>query len=82
MKEDTIENINRELLFTMVEKVDFLAVFFCEYKLYVSLSESSTFQAILGFAARVAPHGGHAPRADKSKLAYTLLLLCKNDICS
>ncbi len=34
MKEDTIENINRDLLSLLVEKEDFLAVFFCEYLLY------------------------------------------------
>ena len=30
MKEDTIENINRDLLFKMVGENEFLAVFFCE----------------------------------------------------
>jgi hypothetical protein len=31
MKEDTIENINRDLLFKMVAEEELLAVFFCEY---------------------------------------------------
>ena len=31
MKEDTIENINRDLLFKMIEETEFLAVFFCEW---------------------------------------------------
>ena len=32
MKEDTIENINRDLLFKMIAEEEFLGVFFCEYK--------------------------------------------------
>ena len=32
MKEDTIENINRDLLLKMVDKFEFLGVFFCKYK--------------------------------------------------
>ncbi len=32
MKEDTIENINRDLLALLVEKQDFLAVIFCKEK--------------------------------------------------
>ena len=31
MKEDTIENINRDLLFTLIEENEFLAVFFCKF---------------------------------------------------
>ena len=31
MKEDTIENINRDLLLKMVDKFEFLGVFFCKY---------------------------------------------------
>ena len=34
MKEDTIENINRDLLFKMIAEEEFLVVFFCEYKLF------------------------------------------------
>ena len=30
MKEDTIENINRDLLFKMIAEEEFLGVFFCE----------------------------------------------------
>ena len=30
MKEDTIENINRDLLLKMVDKFEFLGVFFCK----------------------------------------------------
>ena len=30
MKEDTIENINRDLLLKMMDKFEFLAVFFCK----------------------------------------------------
>ena len=33
MKEDTIENINRDLLFKMISEEEFLGVFFCEYEL-------------------------------------------------
>ena len=33
MKEDTIENINRELLFTMIADTEFLSVFFCKMAL-------------------------------------------------
>ena len=33
MKEDTIENINRELLIKMIDDFEFLAVFFCEFSL-------------------------------------------------
>ncbi len=32
MKEDTIENINRDLLTLLIEKEDFLAVVFCKQK--------------------------------------------------
>ena len=32
MKEDTIENINRDLLLKMVDKFEFLGVFFCKYE--------------------------------------------------
>ena len=32
MKEDTIENINRDLLFKMIAEEEFLGVFFCEYQ--------------------------------------------------
>ena len=32
MKEDTIENINRDLLFKMIAEEEFLGVFFCEYR--------------------------------------------------
>merc|ERR1719209_1741323 len=38
MKEDTIENINRELLIKMIDEFEFLAVYFCMYmsiKVYV-----------------------------------------------
>ena len=31
MKEDTIENINRELLIKMIDEFEFLAVYFCKY---------------------------------------------------
>ena len=34
MKEDTIENINRDLLFKMIAEEEFLGVFFCEYQSY------------------------------------------------
>ena len=33
MKEDTIENINRDLLFKMIAEEEFLGVFFCEYEM-------------------------------------------------
>ena len=32
MKEDTIENINRDLLFKMIAEEEFLGVFFCEHQ--------------------------------------------------
>ena len=32
MKEDTIENINRDLLMKMIGDYDYLAVFFCKFK--------------------------------------------------
>ena len=32
MKEDTIENINRDLLMKMIGDYEYLAVFFCKYK--------------------------------------------------
>ena len=35
MKEDTIENINRDLLNKMIDDFEFLAVFFCKSGLYV-----------------------------------------------
>jgi hypothetical protein len=31
MKEDTIENINRDLLNKMIDDFEFLAVFFCKH---------------------------------------------------
>ena len=31
MKEDTIENINRELLIKMIDEFEFLAVYFCKF---------------------------------------------------
>ena len=34
MKEDTIENINRDLLFKMIAEEEFLGVFFCEHQSY------------------------------------------------
>ena len=37
MKEDTIENINRDLLFKMIQEEEFLGVFFCEYFILVLL---------------------------------------------
>ena len=33
MKEDTIENINRELLMKMIGDYEYLGVFFCKYSL-------------------------------------------------
>ena len=30
--EDTIENINRQMLYTLVDTSDYLAVYFCEYE--------------------------------------------------
>ena len=32
MKEDTVENINRDLLMKMIGDYEYLGVFFCEYK--------------------------------------------------
>jgi hypothetical protein len=34
MKEDTIENINRDLLNKMIDDFEFLAVFFCKSHIY------------------------------------------------
>ena len=40
MKEDTIENINRDLLFKMIQEEEFLGVFFCEYFILVLFCQS------------------------------------------
>jgi hypothetical protein len=39
MKEDTIENINRDLLNKMIDDFEFLAVFFCKH-LYTTTKNS------------------------------------------
>ncbi len=36
MKEDTIENINRDLLIKMINQHEFLGVFFCKFVNYLS----------------------------------------------
>ena len=38
MKEDTIENINRDLLMKMIGDYDYLAVFFCKFKRFLFFS--------------------------------------------
>ena len=45
MKEDTIENINRDLLMKMILDYEYLGVFFC--KSYISLMHSGMFPKVL-----------------------------------
>ena len=45
MKEDTIENINRDLLFKMIAEEEFLGVFFCEYESdFLTISGNQTIK--------------------------------------
>ncbi len=37
MKEDTIENINRDLLIKMINQYEFLGVFFCKFMVHLRI---------------------------------------------
>ena len=46
MKEDTIENINRDLLMKMIGDYDYLAVFFCKLNKSIVSCECDSFKNI------------------------------------
>ena len=53
MKEDTIENINRELLIKMIDDFEFLAVFFCKFtQNYLTTHPPFLFQQALNLPCR------------------------------
>ena len=57
MKEDTIENINRDLLTNMIDHTEFLAVFFCKFSRVKTETETETDDIIKSETAKASIKG-------------------------